>query len=340
MSKLTIGDIARLADVSTATVSRALHSPHLLRPETLRRVLDTIDEHKYIYNALAGDLSKQKSSVLGIYVPTVESAKLSETVFALQETVQAHGYPVIVNNTNFNAELEKTQLRQARERSLSGLFLIGYMRENLPYIDEIIRGGIPCFFLWDTLPGTDYNYVGFDNQSAAYNMASHLLGLGHQLVAFVGAMQSQIDRVRKRLNGYLSALEQRGAPVRPELIREAPPTLENGYRVMESFLNMKPGSRPTAVFFASDMLALGAMAACRQRGLQVPEEISIAGFDNIEFAIYGQPALTTVYVPSREIGQLAGRFLMEAIQRGEPGPHQRCLETSLLIRESCAPPRR
>ena len=338
MPNLTINDIAKLAKVSTATVSRALNSPHLLRPATLSRVLSTIKEHEYIYNALAGDMSKRKSSVLGIYVPTVESAKLSETVFAFQETVQAQGYPVILNNTNFNAKQENDQLRQARERSLSGIFLIGYMAENLPYIDEIIKGGIPCFFLWDILPDTSYNYVGFDNHVASLNMTRYLLNLGHRRVAFVGAMQSRIERVQKRLSGYLTALVEKSIPVDQELIKEAPPNLENGYQIMNLFLAMKT-KRPTAIFFASDMLALGALAACRQWGINVPEEISIAGFDNVEFADYGQPPLTTVYVPSKEIGRVAGRFLLDAIQQGKPGPYQCCLETSLLLRESCAPPR-
>ena len=102
MTKMTIGDIARLAGVSTATVSRAIHTPRLLKPQTLARVRAALTEHNYIYNALAGDLSKRKSSILGVFVPSVESAKLSETVFALQETVQARGYPAIVNNTSFN----------------------------------------------------------------------------------------------------------------------------------------------------------------------------------------------------------------------------------------------
>ncbi len=337
MKKLTIGDIAKLAKVSTATVSRAIHTPRLLRPATLERVQAAIKEHDYVYNALAGDLSKRKSSLLGIYVPSVESAKLSETVFAIQETVQGHGYPAIVNNTSFDIRRERAHLRQARERSLSGVFLIGLMDENMAYVDELIGEGIHCVFLWDILPGTSYHYVGFDNQKASYSMSAYLIGLGHSRIAFVGAMQSRIERVRKRFNGYLRAMDDSGLAVDQELIKEAPPTLENGYRVMESLLDLGP-KRPTAVFFASDMLAIGAMSACRHRGLDVPGQISIAGFDNIEFANYGQPPLTTVYVPSREIGQVAGRFLMDVIQAPHTAPRQRCLETSLLIRESCAPP--
>jgi DNA-binding LacI/PurR family transcriptional regulator len=342
MPNLTIIDIARLANVSTATVSRVIRNPGVVRQATRDRVLAIIEERKYIYNALAGDLSKKRSTLLSVYVPTVESAKLSETIFALQETVQSHGYPVIVNNTSYNPRLERDQLRQARERSLSGVFLIGYMNENLSYIDELINGGIPAIFLWDVLPGTAYSYVGFDNNEATYNMTSYLIGLGHKKIAFVGAMQSKVERVRKRFEGYLRAMDTHGLPVSDDYVKEAQPTLENGFRVMESLLDMEAGKRlPTAVFFASDMLALGAMDACRQRGLAIPERMSVAGFDNIEFSNYIRPSLTTIYVPSREIGQFAGQFLMNVIDNnGEFKPQQLCLETSLILRESCGAPRK
>ena len=341
MRNLTISDIAKLANVSTATVSRVIQNSKLVRPATRDKVLSTIEEHGYIYNALAADLSKRRSSLLGVFVPTLESAKLSETIFALQEKVQAHGHPIIVNNTGFNAALERTQLMKAREHSLSGVFFIGYMTENMPRIDELIRGGIPAIFLWDILPGTSYNYVGFDNELATYKMTEHLIGLGHRRIAFVGAMQSQVERVFKRLSGYLNCMRDNKLPAPEGLVLEATPTLANGSLVMERLLAAFKGEKlPTAIFFASDMLALGALATCREKGLDVPGDISIAGFDDIEYAAYVHPSLTTVYVPSLEIGRVAGEFLIDLLEGGQPSsPRQRCLETSLLVRGTCGPPR-
>jgi DNA-binding LacI/PurR family transcriptional regulator len=313
----------------------------VVRPDTREKILSTIDKYGYIHNALAGVLSKRRSSLLGVFVPTLESAKLSETIFALQEMVQSHGHPIIVNNTGFNAALERTQLLRARERSLSGVFFIGYMTENMPHIDELIRGGIPAIFLWDILPDTSYHYVGFDNELATYQMTDHLIGLGHRRIAFVGAMQSQVERVRKRLNGFVSCMRDHRLPVADGFVLEATPTLANGRMVMERLMDAFKGPKlPTAVFFASDMLALGAVTACRDRGLDVPGDISIAGFDNIDYASYVHPPLTTVYVPSREIGLVAGEFLMDLLDGGGGGqPRQRCLETSLLVRGTCGPPR-
>jgi DNA-binding LacI/PurR family transcriptional regulator len=339
MRKLTISDIAKLADVSTATVSRVIQNSKLVRPDTREKVLSTIDKYGYIYNALAGDLSKRRSSLLGVFVPTLESAKLSETIFALQEMVQSHGHPIIVNNTGFNASLERAQLRRSREHSLSGVFFIGYMTENVPHIDGLIRGGIPAIFLWDILPDTSYNYVGFDNELATRQMTEHLIGLGHTRIAFVGAMQSQVERVRKRLNGYVGCMRDHGLPVPEGQVMEATPTLANGRMIMERILaSFKGSKRPTAVFFASDMLALGAVTACRERGLDVPGDISIAGFDNIEYASYVHPPLTTVHVPSLEIGRVAGELLIDLLDGGGDKPRQSCLETSLLVRGTTGPP--
>jgi DNA-binding LacI/PurR family transcriptional regulator len=339
MRTLTISDIAKLAGVSTATVSRVIQNSNLVRPGTREKVLSAIDKYGYIYNALAGDLSKRRSSLLGVFVPTLESAKLSETIFSLQETVQSHGHPIIVNNTGFDAARERSQLRLARERSLSGVFFIGYMTENMPSIDELIRGGIPAIFLWDVLPGASYNYVGFDNEMATYQMTEYLIGLGHSRIAFVGAMQSQVERVRKRLNGFLRCMGDHKVPVREGYVMEATPTLANGRTTMERLLAAFGGARrPTAVFFASDMLALGALTACRDQGLDVPGDISIAGFDDIEYASYVHPQLTTVYVPSREMGRVAGEFLIDLLDGGGGEAHQRTLETSLQIRGTCGPP--
>jgi DNA-binding LacI/PurR family transcriptional regulator len=338
VAKLTIEDVAKLAGVSTATVSRAIHFPGMLRKHTLERVLKVMSEHDYIYNATAGDLSRRKSSVLGAFIPTTESAKLSATLIAVQDVVNSSGYPLIINNTLFDPDRERMQLRQCRERSLSGLVFIGYMAQNEPVILEMVRDGVPCVFLWDTMPGTEFHYVGFNNYEASYKVTRHLIDLGHRRIAFVGAMYSLVHRVRKRLEGYLGALRDYGVGSAPEYICEYQPTLDNGRVAMRRLLALD--EPPSAVFCASDMLAIGAMTACRQAGLRVPLDISVAGFDDIEFAAYANPALTTLNVPSQEMGRLAGQTLIELVKNGTGRPHQHCLETTLVVRESCAPPAR
>lgn len=335
MTKLTIQDVARLAGVSSATVSRAIHFPQLLREPTLKRVLQIMEENDYVYNATAGDLSRRKSSVFGAFIPTTESAKLSTTIVAVQDVVNSNGYPLIINNTLFDVNRERMQLRQCRERSLAGLFFIGYLAENESIILDLVQNGVPCVFLWDTMDGTPRQYVGIDNFAASYAMTSYLISLNHRRIAFVGAMFSLVHRVRKRFDGYLAALQEHGIPFVPEYVAEFQPTLDNGREAMNRFLSLP--TPPSAVFCASDMLAIGGLTACREAGVAVPRDISVAGFDNIEFAAHAYPALTTINVPGQEMGRLAGQCMLDMVRNPSGRAHQHTLETPLVLRESCGP---
>jgi len=336
MHKPTIQDIAKMAEVSSATVSRAIHEPQLLHPRTLQKVQAVMAQQGYIYNAMAGDLSRRKSSVIGLFIPIAESAKISTTAIALQDVVNKYGFPIIINNTFFDASLERSLLRQCRERALSALIFVGVMKENESMIYSIAQDEIPCAFLWDILENTPYNYVGIDNFSASYTMMRYLLSLGHRRIAFVGAMFMQVSRVEKRLNGYLRAMEEHDIPLRSEYILEFPPTLDNGILAMRSFLAL--AQPPTAVFFASDMLAIGALTACREAGVKVPEQVSIAGFDDISFAVHTYPSLTTVRVPAQEMGTIAGHCMIDLLHHKKNVVFQHVLPTTVIVRETCAPP--
>jgi DNA-binding LacI/PurR family transcriptional regulator len=241
-----------------------------------------------------------------------------------------------VYNTLFDAGRERMQLRQCRERSLAGLVFVGYMTQNEPMILDMAREGMPCVFLWDTMEGTAHHFVGIDNFAASHAMTSYLIELGHRRIAFVGAMFSTVQRVRKRLDGHLAAMRAHGVPVVPEYVSEYPPTLDNGRIAMRRFLDLP--EPPTAVFCASDMLAIGSLTACREAGVRVPEDISVSGFDNIDFSAHACPALTTINVPSQMMGRLAGQCLLDIVRDGNTRPHQHTLETSLIVRESCGPP--
>ena len=339
MGKLTIQDIARLAGVSTATVSRAIHSPKLLREETLKHVLAVIEQHQYIYNAVAGDFSRQKSSILSAFVPwSLSGGKINATLIAVQDVVSPYGYPMLLNITNFNEQTERMQLMQTRERAPAGLFFAGYTVSNEEMIREILAGGVPGLFLWEIMPGTPYHYVGIDNFAASVEMTRYLIGLGHRRIGFVGALFSKVARSRQRLDGFRTALGEAGLRVREDAVLEYPSALQSGCEAMHRLLALP--DPPTAVFLAGDALAIGALAACREAGVSVPRDMSVAGFDDMEFSSYAVPALTTVQVPSLEMGRIAGRCMLELVRGGDASPRQYCLKTSLVIRESCAPPLR
>ncbi len=340
VKKLTIQDIARLAGVSTATVSRALHSPQLLREETRDHVMKVIRDNNYIYNVVAGDFSRQRSSILGAFVPwELSGGKINATLIAIQNVLHQHGYPMLINVTLSDAANERRQIIQARERALAGLFFTGFTRENESLIDELTQQEIPCIFLWDTFEGTDRRYVGIDNFSGARDMTRYLIGLGHRRIGYLGAQQSLIARVRKCLDGMQAALREAGLEAREEYILECPSAgLQSGREGMYRMLSL--ATPPTAILCTSDMLAIAAMSVCRELGLRVPDDMSVAGFDDIDMSAYTVPGLTTVRVPSLEMGGLAARCMLDLVQGNSRAACQYTLKTTLVVRESCGPPPR
>lgn len=334
--KLTMYDIARLAGVSKATVSRTIHSPHLVRPEKRERIRKIIESHHYVYDAIAGDLSRKRSSVIGLVIPTIKSSIFASSTHGIQEHARQKGFSILIGNSNYDPESEAALLKLFQQRRVAGLILTGITTGVKDLVDGLSSSGIPCVVTWETLDNDSISYVGFDNFKAAFTMTEYLIRLGHRRIGLIVGPYHRVGRVRLRLEGYRGALEVHGIPFDPSLVMERGYTLMEGKEAMTRLLSNP--ERPTAVFAASDVLAMGALAAARERGVKVPEEVSVAGFDDIDFAAYCVPALTTIRVPAYEMGQLAVKVLLELIE-GDPGQvRQYCLDTDLIIRGSCERP--
>ena len=335
MAKLNMADIARLSGVSMATVSRAIHAPHKLRLETRNKVLRAIKKNNYIYNAAAADLSRRHTKVIGLLIPTTRSPVFAESILAIQEHCQNIGYAVILGNTRYDAATEKHLLQQFQERRVAGVILTGFTFECESNLAELEDHGIPHVVIWEKLDETGIDYVGFDNFLTAKKMTEYLISLGHHRIGLILGPYSKVGRVRKRWDGFRSEMEKHGLPVDPAMVVETEPTLENGRTAMNSLLLLP--HPPTAVFAASDVLAIGALKAARDAGLAVPQQISIAGHDDIGFAAYTEPPLTTVRVNSYAIGRLAVEVLLDRIESKKKRPRHHCLETMLVVRGSCGP---
>jgi DNA-binding LacI/PurR family transcriptional regulator len=336
VKKLTMDDIARLAGVSKATVSRIIHSPHLVRPEKRDRIRRIMESNHYVYDAIAGDLSRKRSSVIGLIIPTIKSSIFASSTHGVQEHAKEHGYSIIIGNTNYNPESEVELVRLLQQRRVAGLILTGITRGVKELVNRLTRAGIPCVATWETVDDPGINYVGFDNFKAARAMTEYLIRLKHRRIGLIIGPYQRVERVRLRLEGYRKALEAYGIPFDPSLVMERGYTLVEGKEAMGHLLSL--ANRPTAVFAASDVLAMGALAAARDRGLSVPGNVSIAGFDDIDFAAYTDPPLTTVKVPAYEMGQLAMKVLLERIENDASQVRQYCLDTDLIIRGSCREP--
>ena len=336
VKKPTMDDIAKLAGLSKATVSRTIHSPHLVRPEKRDRIRRIMESHHYVYDAIAGDLSRKRSSVIGLIIPTVKSSIFASSTHGIQEHARENGYSILIGNTNYNPDSEVELVQLFQQRRVAGLVLTGITTGVKELVHHLTRAGIPCVVTWETLDDPTINYVGFDNFKAARTLSEYLIRLKHRRIGLIIGPYQKVERVRLRLEGFRAALEAHGIPFDSSLVMERDYTLMEGKEAMARLLS-RP-DRPTAVFAASDVLAMGALAAARERGLRVPEDLSIGGFDDIDFAAYTDPPLTTVRVPAYEMGQLAMRVLLELIQNEAAQVRQYCLDTDLIIRGSCQEP--
>jgi DNA-binding LacI/PurR family transcriptional regulator len=333
LSRNRMEEIAIKAGVSLATVSRSIHSPHLVKKETREHIQRIMSEQHYVYNVTAGDFSKKRSSVIGVIIPTTKGAIFSNSTQIIQEKAQEKGFSLIIGNTGYDGDLESRLLRRFQERRLAGIILTGFAIGQENAVREVVRSGIPCVVIWEALESGSLSFVGFNNFTAAYSMTEYLIQLKHQHIGLLLGPYSKVRRAKRRLEGFRAALRDNGLKFDPRLIIEKQPTLQEGKEGMEKFLTMR--KPPTAVFAASDMLAIGALAAAREKGFRVPEDVSIAGFDDIDFAAFCDPPLTTVRVPASQMGEIAVEVLMEIIEGKSLVGRQVILDTELIIRESC-----
>jgi len=334
MAKVTMEEISRLAGVSLATVSRSIHSPHLVKNETREKINRVMAKVNYIYNATAGDLSRKRSSILGVIIPTARSLVFSTSLLAIQEMAQQNNYSLITASSKYDSETELNLIQQYMERRLAGIILTGFVFGQKDLVKELTRRGMPCVVIWDKLDDPDLSYVGFDNFKATYEITRYLVELRHRRIGLIVGPFTKVERVRKRLEGFKSALKDHALTFNPEMVIEKEPTLLDGKEAMGRLMSLQ--DPPTAVLAASDTLAVGAMAAARDMGLRIPEDVSVAGFDDIDVAAYCNPPLTTVRVPAYEIGKIAMKIMLNMVRDDDKYKVQQyCLDTNLIIRSSC-----
>jgi LacI family repressor for deo operon, udp, cdd, tsx, nupC, and nupG len=330
-----IQDVAKLADVSTATVSRALATPERVSPEARARVLEAIAKTGYVPNPAARTLRSQKTYMVLVVLPDLSNTFFSKILRGIEETLFEAGYGMIISDLDGSPEKEAHFAAFTAAGRVDGAILLnghlfGQSREGE---GQPARIKIPLVAVCEAIPGADIPQIEIDNRAAAYGMTQHLVSLGHRSIAYVSGPASNILE-RERFQGFKDGLETAGLPFDPALVLPGDYTIEAGVRAGQDLV-ARP-TRPTAVFCTSDEMAIGLMRTLFSAGLRVPEDISVAGFDDIEFAAVAEPPLTTIHQPRRELGQAAASALIELLQ-GRPSPKRIRLETELVIRDSVAP---
>lgn len=330
----TLHDVARRAGVSTATVSRALNLPELVTESTRELVLRAVDELGYTPHFGGRAMASNRSNTMGAVIPTMENAIFARGLQAFQETLSDAGVTLLVASSGYDMLREFEQIRTLVGRGIDGLLLIGAARPPETY-EFLERRRIPHVLTWNYRAEQSACFVGFDNRSAARAIARTVIEHGHRRIAMIAGITAGNDRASDRVEGVRAALDEAGLPGREMPTVEEVYSLAGGRRACGSLLERQP--RPTAVICGNDVLAVGAIAEAKGRGLQVPNEISITGFDDIDLAEVSEPRLTTIHVPHRRMGHAAARALLAMRdRRTDCGGVE--LETHVVMRESLTAP--
>ncbi|GAW36221.1 catabolite control protein A [Roseovarius sp. A-2] len=330
----TLEDVARAAQVSTATVSRCLNTPDKVSELTRLRVMEAVSRLGYAPNFGARAMASRRTRTIGSVIPTMENAIFARGLQAFQEELRTLGYQLLVASSSYRQEVEAEQIRSLVARGADGIMLIGH--DRAPQVTEFLyQRGLPVLVTWAYDPAQSAVSVGFDNRGAMRVLAEKTLDLGHREIAVITAPLADNDRARARVGGIRDAMTARGLSVARLPVIETDYGIETGGDAFEALMQTHP--RPTVVMCGNDVLAVGAVKRARALGLSVPGEVSITGFDDIDIASVVDPALTTVHVPHRAMGAAAARLLTRMIETDAPVTSEE-LQAHVTWRESLGGP--
>lgn len=334
---VTIEEIAALTKVSRSTVSRVLNNDPNVSVKTRMRVKEVIEQINYHPNIAARRLAGGHTGVIGLFVPMGVSTLFTDPYFSL--IIQ--GVTSVCNSIDYTAvlwlaepEFERRTVRQFLHNHIIDGAIIASNLIDDPLLKGLIESELPFILIGRHPSGEEVSYIDVDNQNAALEMVSYLACTGFTRIATITGPLNMIAGF-DRLAGYKKAMEQHNLTVQPEMIIEADFSEQGGYNAMMKLIP----AHPEAVFVASDTMALGALRAAQEAGLRVPEDISIAGYDDMPLSASSNPPLTTIRQPIQQCGAIAAQTLIEMINHPAETHHHIILPTELVIRSSCGSPK-
>lgn len=318
--RVTLDEVAALAGVTSITVSRYLREPAKVAPETARRIREALQRTAYVPNKQAGQLASGQSRMVAAIIPSIAHSIFAETVQGLSDGLQAAGYELLLASTGYSMEREEEQLRALLGWFPSALVVTGrhHTPGSLALLNRACDAGTPVIEVWDRHPTPEgFAQVGFEHTAVGRAMARHLLDAGHRHVAYVDSGVSEDFRAHERGAGFAQAVKRAGGRVD---VWTAPrcDAFDAGRQVLGDWARQPAGHRPTALAFANDQLACGALLEAQQRALAVPAELAVMGFGDFPLGRQLRPALTTVRPPRYEIGAEAARQILAALTQGRP----------------------
>jgi len=334
-SKVTIVEVAAQAGVSFGTVSRVINNDVHVKKETRARVIKTMERLGFVANRQARSLAGGKANSIGVLVPDLGTGYIGEIIRGIDAELGLSGLDLILYTTHRTASKEASYVANLATGMVDGLLLV-LPRNPVDFIGNLTQRKFPFVLIDHQGAGRNCHAVGATNWQGGYNATEYLISLGHTRIGFItGSMD--LGCALDRLDGYRSALRTYHIPNAPELIQEGNFFQPDGYAGTESLLDLT--IPPTAIFASNDVMAMGVMDAVRNRGMRVPDDISIVGFDDIPQASMIRPALTTVNQPLEKMGRFATQMLLDLLHHPDKEAERIELPTQLVVRDSCCSPR-
>jgi LacI family transcriptional regulator, galactose operon repressor len=332
---VTIHDVARLSHVSVATAARALGGYGYVSAGARARVEDAARTLGYVPNSLARALASGVTGVIGLVVGDIENPFFAAAARGLADVVEKRGYTLLLANSDEDEARERAAVAALRSRRVDGLVVTPHAGSASPHLRAAVES-TPVVLLDRTVRGLGVDAVTVDNAAGARAATEHLLAHGHRRIGIV-MDEPVIASSAERLRGYRAALAAAGAERDRALVSVGGSSRAGGYRAASALLALAP--RPTAIFSADNFMTVGTMHALRDAGLRVPRDVSVVGFDDLEWTTLIDPPLTVVAQPAGELGGEAGRRILARIDGATGRPRRIRLETELILRGSVAPPR-
>ena len=326
-----IQEVAKKAKVSVATVSRVLNNNPYVKEETRERVIDAIKELNYSPNLSGRILRRNETKIILILLPTISNSFYSKAVRGIRHVADKNGYLTMICNTESDIKKEIKYLDLLKHKQADGAIIMSQESG----VDELERlaGEFPIVQCFEYRKSDSISYVSIDNEKAAYEAVSYLIGIGHKRIGLISS-NTRYTSAEQREKGYINALSNANINIDEDLIIRGDYGFNSGFDCANKLISLNKS--PTAIFAISDMQAIGVIKALKNRGIRIPEDISVVGFDNIAFSAIYDPAVTTVSQPIYRIGIKAMRILISRI-KDETYPAQHIImRHGLVIRESTA----
>jgi LacI family transcriptional regulator len=330
---VTVRDVARRAGVSTSTVSHVLNRTRYVSEELRERVVSAMQDLHFEPNAAARMLSLRRSNAIGLIVSDIRNPFFASVTRGVEDVAQEHGYTVVLCNSDETVVKETACLKALQSHQVDGVLLAsaGVADEH---VRRLVRAGYPIVLVDRDLPDLGVPAVLLDNEGAAYSAVRHLVDRGHRRIGMVSGRPS-ISTTTERIAGYQRALREAGVEPDDRLVISGESTSEGGARATHALLDLRPC--PTAIFSGNNLMTIGALHAISSRGLSVPDDVALVGFDDFPFPWSDafSPHLTTMAQPTYELGRRAAEMLVQILRNNSPPvAHRAVLDGKLLIRES------